>query len=213
MGRSGIEVSAMGVGLWAVGGPWDFMGTAAGWGEVDDAESIRAIHAALDRGITFFDTAANYGCGHSERVLAQALEGRRSQAIIGTKFGYRIDEAAKNVTALDDVVRSLHADCEASLLRLKTDVIDLYQFHVGDYAPEKAGDVREELEKLVKEGKIRFYGWSTDFPASANVFAQGKHCVAIQANMNVIHDSPGILAICDQFDLACINRGPLGMGL
>lgn len=213
LGRSGITVSAMGAGLWAIGGPWDMDGSPAGWGEVNDEESMRAIHAALDHGITFFDTAANYGSGHSERVLAKALEGRRDQAVIATKFGYRIDEAARTVTELDNIVGSLRQDCEASLRRLNTDVIDLYQFHVNEYDAHKADAVRDELEKLIEAGKIRAYGWSTDFPERARVFAQGQHCTAIQANMNVIHDNPAILAVCDEFNLACINRGPLGMGL
>src|SRR5574342_237867 len=77
LGRSGIEVSALGLGCWAIGGLWQWLDGPGGWGEVDDAESIRAIHAALDQGINFFDTAANYGTGRSERVLARALEGRR----------------------------------------------------------------------------------------------------------------------------------------
>src|SRR5689334_21607196 len=97
LGRSGIKVSAMGAGLWAIGGPWTMSGNVAGWGEVDDAESIRTIHAALDHGITFFDTAANYGAGHSEKILARALEGRRDKAVIATKFGYDVHEGEEKV--------------------------------------------------------------------------------------------------------------------
>lgn len=219
LGRSGINVSAMGAGLWAIGGPWTLAGNVAGWGEVDDEESIRAIHAALDNGINFFDTAANYGAGHSERVLARALEGRRDEAVIATKFGYAVDEPGRAVSEYGDgktsplVVQNLRQDCEASLRRLNTDYIDLYQFHVNQFSPEHAAPVRDELENLVAEGKIRAYGWSTDFPDGARVFAQGQHCAAIQAAVNVISDSPAILAVCDEFDLACIIRGPLGMGL
>jgi aryl-alcohol dehydrogenase-like predicted oxidoreductase len=99
LGRSGIEVSAVGMGCWAIGGPWDFLGSPAGWSVVDDAESTRAIHAAIDLGANFFDTAANYGCGHSERLLGQALKGRRDQVVIATKFGYDVDEANKKVSA------------------------------------------------------------------------------------------------------------------
>ena len=73
LGRSGIEVSAMGLGCWAVGGPWTINGSPAGWSGVDDAESLRAINRAFELGVTFFDTAANYGAGHRERVLAQAF--------------------------------------------------------------------------------------------------------------------------------------------
>ena len=219
LGHSGIKISAMGAGLWAIGGPWDMSGLAAGWGETDDAESIRAIHAAIDHGITFFDTAANYGAGHSEQVLARALEGRRDQVVIATKFGFNVAEGQRKVEPYDGgstsplVVRNLRAECEASLRRLNTDHIDLYQFHFNDYSPEHAGAVRDELEKLVAEGKIRAYGWSTDFEDGARVFAQGAHCASIQVNMNVTHDNPRILAVCDKFNLAAIIRGPLGMGL
>jgi aryl-alcohol dehydrogenase-like predicted oxidoreductase len=219
LGHSGIKVSAMGAGLWAVGGPWTMDGSVAGWGEVDDDESIRTIHAALDHGVNFFDTAANYGAGHSERVLARALEGRRDQAVVATKFGYVVDESNHRVESYDggmtsqEIVNHLREDCEASLRRLKTDYIDLYQFLVNEYNPEVAAPVRDRLEKLVAEGKIRYYGWSTDFPAGARVFAQGEHCASIQANMNVTSDAPEILAVCDEFNLATIIRGPLGMGL
>src|SRR3990172_10966498 len=92
LGRSGLEVSAMGLGCWAIGGPWTLSDRPVGWGKVDDNESVRAIQYALDSGINFFDTAANYGAGHSERILSQALAGRRDQAVIATKFGYVIDE-------------------------------------------------------------------------------------------------------------------------
>ena len=85
----------MGVGGWAIGGPWQFDGRPAGWGTVDDDESIHAIHKALDLGITLFDTADVYGCGHSERVLGRALAGHRDEVVIATKFGLRFDEATR----------------------------------------------------------------------------------------------------------------------
>src|SRR5574342_105756 len=101
LGRSNLEVSAMGLGCWAMGGRWTYNNEPAGWGQVDDAESIRAIHYALDAGINFFDTAANYGCGHSERVLGQALAGRRDKVILATKFGYIIDEEKRIVAGAE----------------------------------------------------------------------------------------------------------------
>lgn len=206
----------MGIGTWAIGGPWDFGSTAAGWGEVDDGESVAALRSAFDQGITFYDTAANYGAGHAEKIVARALAGKRDEVVVATKFGYRVDVTGKQVTDYDqdgEVVDRLFADCEASLRRLDTDVIDLYQFHINEYPVEKAGEVRDRLEDLVAMGKIRYYGWSTDNPEGVRVFAEGKHCVTVQNNMNVIHDAPEILAVCDEFDLASINRGPLGMGL
>lgn len=102
LGLSNLEVSAMGLGCWAIGGLWTWLepdGSTGptGWGQVDDAESIRAIHYALDAGINFFDTAANYGCGHSEKILSQALARRRDQVIIATKFGYVVDEQMRQI--------------------------------------------------------------------------------------------------------------------
>jgi len=199
LGRSGIQVSAMGLGCWAIGG--------SGWGGgADDEESIRGIHKALDLGIDFFDTADVYGAGHSERVLARALTGHREQVVIATKFGY----GEGGPSAEPDYIRS---SCEASLKRLNADYIDLYQFHINDYGPEGAEEVRETLEGLVASGKIRTYGWSTDFPDRARIFAQGPNCSAIQVELNVIDDAPDILTVCEEFNLAAINRGPLAMGL
>ena len=220
LGKSGVEVSAMGMGCWAIGGPWTIHGkTQAGWGDVDDEESIRAIRRALNLGITLFDTAANYGAGHSERILGQALADRRDEVIIATKFGYEVDDGNRRVALYDGAVDSdkvieyIRRDCEASLRRLGVDCIDLFQFHVNAYPPEKAPKVRDELEALVAAGKIRFYGWSTDNPEGARVFAEGEHCVAIQHQMNVIHDAPEVLEVCKAFDLASIIRGPLARGM
>jgi aryl-alcohol dehydrogenase-like predicted oxidoreductase len=215
IGRSGIEVSPMGMGCWAIGGPWLWLGGPGGWGEVDDNESIRAIHAALDNGINFFDTAANYGAGHSEQILGQALKGRRDKAVIATKFGFVVDEAGKSVTRFehdDDVVKDAYISCEKSLRRLGTDYIDLFQLHVWDYPAKPAITVREALEGLVREGKIRVYGWSTDDPQLAEIFAEGEHCTAIQHDLNVILDTPEMLELCEQEDLASVNRSPLARG-
>lgn len=199
LGRSGIEVSPMGIGCWAIGG--------SNWGGgTDDDESIRGIHKALEMGITLFDTADAYGPGRSERVLGKALAGRREQVVIATKFGV----TATGPNAEPDYIRSA---CEASLKRLNTDYIDLYQFHLGDYDPDGAEEVRETLEGLVASGKIRMYGWSTNSPDRARIFAKGPNCSAIQVGLNVIDDAPDILAVCEEFNLAAINRGPLAMGL
>ncbi len=219
LGRSGIEVSAMGLGCWAIGGPWTLNGSQAGWGVMDDAESVRAIQRAIERGVNFFDTAANYGAGHSERLLGQALKGRRDQIVIATKFGYHVDEAAKRVTPYgekeedSDVASHLRADVEASLKRLDTDYIDVYQLHVWGLAIEKALDVREGLEELVKEGKIRTYGWSTDRTDAVQAFSTSPNCGVVQQQFSVLDGNAELLALCERLDLASLNRGPLGMGL
>jgi aryl-alcohol dehydrogenase-like predicted oxidoreductase len=216
LGRSAIEVSAMGMGCWAIGGPWwDMMrgGQPAGWGQVDDEESIRAIHRALDLGVTFFDTSDNYGCGHSERVLGQALVGRRDRVVISTKFGYVCDERTRQMTGSDARPEYIRRACEASLRRLNTDHIDLYHFHIYDYDVERAHEVREVLEDLVAQGKIRSYGWSTNDPARARVFAHGPACATVQHHFNVLEGNAALLTLCEEFDLASVSRGPLSMGL
>ncbi|RPJ45308.1 MAG: aldo/keto reductase, partial [Chloroflexi bacterium] len=213
LGRSGIEVSALGFGCWAIGGPTWRGETPVGWGEVDDNESIRAIQRAMDLGINFFDTADAYGAGHSERILGQALAGRREPAVIATKFGNGYNESTRQLGgsfASPDYIRQA---CEASLRRLITDHIDLYQFHLGGFPAEEAGPVVQTLEELVQAGKIRAYGWSTDDPARARVFAQGPHCTAVQLQENVLDDNPEMVALCNELDLAGVNRGPLAMGL
>jgi aryl-alcohol dehydrogenase-like predicted oxidoreductase len=213
LGRSGIEISALGMGCWAIGGPFWSEGTPLGWGEVDDNESLRAIQRALDLGITFFDTANVYGTGHSERILGKAFAGKRQDVVIATKFNAIFDEERREVTGASCTSEDIRKACEDSLRRLNTDYIDLYQFHDNGYPAEQAEPVRETLEKLVKEGKIRFYGWSTDFPDRAEVFAQGEHCVAIQLQLNVLDDNPPLVELCEKYNLAAINRGPLAMGL
>ncbi len=218
LGRSNLQVSMMGLGCWAIGGPWDWLNRdgskgPTGWGDIDDEESIRAIHCALDHGINFFDTAANYGTGHSEQVLARALTGKRDQAVIATKFGFKVNEAEKYVTPYsDDHLLHVRLECEASLRRLNTDVIDLYQLHVWNYPIGKVAGMLEVLESLVQAGKIRYYGWSTDSVEGARLFAQGKHCVAIQHDLNAVLDAPEMLKLCEELNLASVNRSPLARG-
>ncbi|MFW6161216.1 MAG: aldo/keto reductase [Planctomycetota bacterium] len=213
LGRSGIEVSALGMGCWAVGGPFTKDGEPVGWGEVDDAESVRAIHKALDLGVTLFDTSACYGCGHSETILGKALGARRGDVVIATKFGHVWEEGSKDMHAAEVTPGLVRTSCEESLRRLGTDVIDLFQFHQGGYDPGKAAVVRDACGDLVREGKIRWYGWSTDSPERARVFAEGTHCAAIQQQLNILEGNLETLALCEALGLASINRGPLCRGL
>jgi len=213
LGRSKIEVSALGAGCWAIGGPFWAGATPLGWGEVDDAESTRALQKAFDLGVTFFDTANVYGAGHSERVVGKALAKVRGRVVIATKFNAVFDEATKQVSGADTTPAGIRKACEDSLRRLGTDWIDLYQFHDNGFPAADAVPVRETLEALVSEGKIRAYGWSTDFADRAAVFAQGKHCASVQLQLNVLDDNPAVIELCETQNLAAINRGPLAMGL
>ena len=219
LGKSKLEVSALGMGCWAIGGPWTWdqpgqQPFPAGWGNTDDEESIRAIQTALDMGVNFFDTAANYGAGHSEVVLGRALKGKREDVIIATKFGHIVDEEKKTVYGdPDQIIKNVRTDVENSLRRLQTDVIDIYQLHEGGFDPKQALELQPVLEELVSAGKIRWYGWSTDVVDSAREFAHGEHCTSIQFRLNALFDNPEMRKVCANFDLAGINKDPLNKGV
>jgi aryl-alcohol dehydrogenase-like predicted oxidoreductase len=214
LGRSGIQVSALGFGCWAIGGEWQAAdGQPLGWGKVDDEESVRAVHRALDLGVTFFDTADTYGAGHSERVLGRALGKRRGDVVVATKWGNVFDEETRTLTGSDDSPEYARRALAASLRRLGTDYVDLYQLHLSDADLGRAAELRDLCEEFVKEGLVRAYAWSTDDPVRAAVFAEGEHCTAVQHALNVLQDAPEMLTLCEESGLASINRSPLAMGL
>jgi aryl-alcohol dehydrogenase-like predicted oxidoreductase len=213
IGLDGPEVSAVGLGCWAIGGPFLLGGRADGWGDVDDAESIRAIDRAVDLGVTLFDTADVYGIGHSERVLGQALGSRRAQVLIATKFGYTYDESSGNVTGVDVSPGYMRRACDASLRRLQTDYIDLYQLHVGDVPPETTDDVFAVLDELVDAGKIRGYGWSTPEPSAIRRLGDQRHAGAAQFELNVLAVADDALTACAETGLMTLANTPLAMGL
>ncbi|MFD3650162.1 aldo/keto reductase [Streptomyces cyaneofuscatus] len=214
LGRSGITVSALGFGCWAVGGEWHTVdGEPLGWGAVDDDESVRAVRRAVDLGVTFFDTADAYGAGHSERLLGRALGKRRADVVVATKWGNTFDESSRTALGPDDSLAYARRALTASLRRLDTDHIDLYQLHISEADPEQAARLRDLCEDFVREGLVRAYAWSTDDPDRAAVFADGPLCAAVQHRLNVLQDAPELLALCEASDLASINRSPLAMGL
>jgi aryl-alcohol dehydrogenase-like predicted oxidoreductase len=213
LGRSGIEVSPMGLGCWAIGGQFYMDGRIDGYGQVEDEESIRAIHAALDLGISFLDTSDAYGIGHSEEVIGKALEGKRNRAVIATKFGFLGNEATKTLQGYNVTPEYIERACDASLKRLRTDYIDLYQLHVWEISISEISSVIATLNRLVEKGKIRTYGWSTDLLGGAKLFSEEKNCSTIQHRLNIIENYEELLALCEEKHLASINRSPLAMGL
>ncbi len=213
IGRSGIEVSALGMGCWAIGGTFWRKDVPTGWGEVNDVESLRAIRRARELGINFFDTADIYGAGHSEILLGQALAGERDQVVIATKFGNVFDEETRQANGREYSPEYIRKACAASLRRLATDYIDIYQLHPKEVELETALQVCATLEELVLEGKIRYFGWSTDDPERARLWRQSPHYTSVQNNLNLFEDNPAMLAVCDEINLASINRGPLARGL
>jgi aryl-alcohol dehydrogenase-like predicted oxidoreductase len=153
LGNSDLQITPIGIGAWAMGGA----GWAFAWSDQDDRASVGAIHAALDAGMNWIDTAAVYGLGHSEEVVAQALAGRSDKPYVFTKCGRNWNDERQIVKLLKrDAIRR---ECENSLRRLKLDVIDLYQMHW----PEPDEDVEEGWEtmaRLKEEGKVRWIGVS-----------------------------------------------------
>jgi aryl-alcohol dehydrogenase-like predicted oxidoreductase len=156
LGNSDLQITPVGFGAWAIGGAgWDF-----GWGPQEDADSIAAIHRALDLGVSWIDTAAVYGMGHSEEVVARALkEWKGPRPHVFTKCGMRWDPKGK-VTKVHKP-ESIRQECEDSLRRLQVDVIDLYQIH---WPPEDNGPAIEEswqtMAELQQQGKVRWIGVS-----------------------------------------------------
>ncbi len=213
LGSGGTSVSALGMGCWAIGGPHSRQGSPVGWGAVNDEESTRALRKAYELGVTFFDTADVYGCGHSERLIADALGDVRDDIVIATKAGYTYEEETRLAPGENGDPDYIRWACEQSLRRLKTDHVDLLQFHLGGYDLGQAADVRAVMEDLVAEGKTRAIGWSTDDPERAAFFAESKHCKAIQQSYNIFGGNADTLALCEERGLASIVRGPLGMGL
>jgi aryl-alcohol dehydrogenase-like predicted oxidoreductase len=214
-GLAGRDVQPIGLGCWAIGGPAFVGRQPIGWGEVDDEESIRAIHRAVELGVTVFDTAAVYGCGHSERVLGEALTGRFGDVVVITKFGYAFDEPTRQVfgSVPEPTPESIRAECEQSLRRLGAEVIDVYLCHPSELPTERAADIAGALESLVAAGLIRFHGWSTDDPAGAAIFAESAHGTVAEHEMNLLHDAPEMVRLCAARNLDELVRTPLGMGV
>ncbi len=212
LGRSGIEVSALGLGCWAIGGPFILNGMSDGWGDIDDTESMKAIHSAFELGINFLDTADCYGVGHSEEVIGKAIAGKRNKIVVATKFGFFGNEATKILHGTNVTPDYIERACDASLKRLNTDYIDVYQLHVGDISISDVEPICMTLDKLVEKGKIRTYGWSTDLVDGATLFAERANCSVIQHCLNVFEDAPQLVELCENNNLASINRSPLAMG-
>jgi aryl-alcohol dehydrogenase-like predicted oxidoreductase len=213
LGRSGIEVSALGLGCWAIGGEMWLDNKPDGWGGVDDEESIRAIRCALDLGVTYIDTADAYGAGHSEEVIGKALSGRRREVVLATKFGYVPSEGSRTLGGTCVDPGYIERACRASLRRLRTDYLDVYQLHVWSVQVSEVGPILETLERLVAKGMIRAYGWSTDLLDGARLFARGPHATSVLHTMNLFSDAPELVTLCEREGLASVNRGPLAMGL
>ena len=210
---NGMEVPRVGLGCWAIGGPFSAGDQPLAWGAVDDAQSIRAIHRALELGVRVFDTADVYGTGHAEDVLGRALAGRPEPVAIISKFGNTFDADRRQLTGTDVTPGYIRAAIDASLRRLGQERIALYLLHINDLDPDHAVDCFDTLERLRKLGKIEGFGWSTDNPASTARFADWPGFVAVEHDMNLFRPAEAMLRLIADKDLVSIPRQPLAMGL
>ena len=206
------NIPPIGMGCWAIGGPFFAGDEPYGFAKVDTAESMRTIHAAIDSGIRLFDTAAVYGAGHAERLLGDAL-GNRSDVIMVSKLGMGFDETTKQVTGDQTDPRQVAKAIDASLKRLKRDTIDIMLLHLNTLPIAEAEPIFEAMEHARTAGKIRSCGWSTDIPESATYMAEREGFVAVEHAMNVFLDVPTIQSVVEQNNLAALIRSPLAMGV
>lgn len=213
LGKSGIEVSALGLGTWAMGGPFWAGDQPCGWGASDDAESVRALRHAYELGVTLYDTSDAYGTGHAEELLGATFEPVRDQVCYATKWGNVIDRSTRQLVAEDATPEYQRVALTESLRRLRTDHVDVYQLHLSGLDIARGAELRDSCEALVAEGLIRTYGWSTDDADRAAVFGAGAHCGIVQCEVNVLRDRPDMYALADEADLAVLCRGPLAMGV
>jgi aryl-alcohol dehydrogenase-like predicted oxidoreductase len=208
LGNTDMHLTPIGVGAWAMGGA----GWAFSWGPQDDQESIDAIHKALDHGVNWIDTAAVYGLGHSEEVVAKALEGISPRPYVFTKCERVWNENREIGKSLK--ADSLRRELEASLKRLKTDTIDLYQIHW----PEPDGDIEEgwsTLAKFKEEGKVRWIGVS-NFNVSQMRRLVKLECISsLQPPYSIVSPEieESILPYCLENNIGVIVYSPMKSGL
>lgn len=209
-GASGVEASEIGFGAWTLGLDW--------WGKLDAADAVRLVGRAIDLGITFFDTADTYGAGVGEERLADALEGRRDEITIGTKFGYDItvphDQSSHSERPQRWEPRFIKERCEESLRRLRTDVIDVYELHNPRMPQILDDDIFATCEELKTEGKIRAYGVALGpaigWEAEGVEAIRNRSVDVVQTVFNLLEQRPGdvFLREADGRSVGIIARVP-----
>jgi aryl-alcohol dehydrogenase-like predicted oxidoreductase len=198
-------VSEVGLGLWAVAG--------SDWGPGDDRASLEAIEAALDAGVTFFDTADKYGDGHSEELLGQAMAGRRDRFVVATKIGWiGYDDSTR--TTQYDTVDKLIAGVEGSLRRLGTDRVEAIQCHIDHLEPNTDVFI-EGFRKLEEQEKVGAWGVSTSDLSLLERFNTEGDCDLLQIDYSILNRTAEaeILPYCLENGIGVIVRGPLAMGM
>lgn len=202
----------IGMGCWAIGGPFWDGDTALGYAGTNDRDSIEAIEASWEAGIRLFDTSAAYGAGHSEKLLGQVL-GNRSDAIIVSKFGHSVDTETRQMTGPKFDPDYIRWSTDQSRKRLQRDQIDVMLLHLNDLSVEEAKPVFDTLSEMRQEGIIAAFGWSTDFPQKLDEVANIEGFEAAEYAMNIFIDSPSINKTTHDHGLVGLIRSPLAMGI
>ncbi len=212
-GKTDLVVSEIGFGAWAIGGGAMIGKTAIGWGEADDNESVKAINAALDEGINFFDTADIYGLGHSEKLLGKTI-GKNKEVIIATKCG---NVSRNDQFTVDYSKEYLVQACEASLKRLQRDVIDYYQLHSAKVNQLEKWECIDAMNLLQQQGKIKYWGLSlpTFDPEAEATFLMEKNIGnGFQLVLNLINQKAlPLIKQAAENGYGIIARMPLQFGL
>lgn len=212
-GNTELHVSEIGFGAWAIGGGAMIGNTAIGWGDADDEVSINAIHAAVDAGINFFDTADIYGLGHSEKILGKTI-GDNKDILIATKVG----NVSRNDQFTVDYSSEYIIDaCETSLRRLKTEVIDYYQLHSARMQHLENGECIDAMQRLQNQGKIRYWGISLntfDPKPEVDFFTRNKIGNGFQLVLNLLNQKAlPLLKLSAENGYGVIVRMALQFGL
>ena len=212
LGKTGLKISEVGFGAWAIGGPSDAAGVQWGWGETPEHEAIGALHRARDLGVNFFDTADVYGDGRSEEILAKAFGGGWGDLLVASKVG---NVTRQGSSTKDWSRQHISWSCEQSLRRLKKDVIDLYQLHNPAEGDIRHGDWPETLDRLREQGKIRWYGVSVYLPEEAKAVLERGAGHAIQLVYNALRQemAPEVLPLAQKKQFGIIARVPLYYGI
>jgi aryl-alcohol dehydrogenase-like predicted oxidoreductase len=207
LGNADLELTTVGLGTWAMGGPWQY-----GWGPQDDNKAIGAILAALETGINWIDTAPAYGLGHSEELIGQALKQTGEKPLIATKCGILWNEKKEKVTCLKR--QSIRDECHASLQRLGIEVIDLYQMHWPD-PDQDVEEAWEEMARLLDEGKVRYLGASNFTVEHIERVRKIHPPVSLQPPYSMLHREveDELLDYCGQNDIGVVAYSPIQRGL
>lgn len=213
LGKTGIKVSEIGFGAWAIGGAVEVGGVPVGWSNTSDDESLAAIRRARDLGVNFFDTADIYGYGRSESLLGIVLSRRRSEVVIATKVGNVRGPGGQHKK--DFTKQHIFYAVDGSLKRLRTDYIDVYQVHNPTLADLRREEIQEAMEMLQETGKIRFWGVSITLPEEGLEIVRNGWGHVLQVLYNVINQAPAdeLFPLAKQKNYGIIARVPLASGI